>query len=295
MSGKESLHAHLATGLATVARCWAVKRRDGLVLGFTDHDRELAFEGITFRADTGMSARALQQATGLSVDNSEAMGALSDAAIHEEDIAAGRYDGAEVTSWLVNWADLEARKVVFHGHIGELRRGNGAFHAELRGLTDKLNQPLGRVYQKPSTVSHVGGGSGFDMMTPGYFFEGTLSAVEGTGRFIFDDLSAYQPDWFLHGRLDFLDGDAIGISGTIKRDLILPDGRRAIDLWEPVRARPVAGDQVRLLAGDDKSFETSRLKFNNAVNFQGFPDIPDEDWVMVNPGRSGTVDGGSRR
>nr|WP_317616364.1 DUF2163 domain-containing protein [Paracoccus mutanolyticus] len=27
----------------TIARAWAVTRRDGLVLGFTDHDRMLAF------------------------------------------------------------------------------------------------------------------------------------------------------------------------------------------------------------------------------------------------------------
>ena len=31
----------------TIARAWAVTRRDGLVLGFTDHDRMLAFGGIT--------------------------------------------------------------------------------------------------------------------------------------------------------------------------------------------------------------------------------------------------------
>lgn len=63
----------------TIARAWAVERRDGLVLGFTDHDRGLGFDGIAFRPDSGLSARALVQGLGLSVDNSEAVGALSDA------------------------------------------------------------------------------------------------------------------------------------------------------------------------------------------------------------------------
>merc|ERR1711965_692796 len=122
------LHAHLATGSTTVSRCWAVTRADGTRYGFTDHDVDLVFEGLRFRADTGLSALALQQATGLSVDNTEAMGALSDDALSEADIDAGRFDGAEVVSWMVNWQDVTQRKVLFRGSIGEIRRTGGAFH-----------------------------------------------------------------------------------------------------------------------------------------------------------------------
>jgi uncharacterized phage protein (TIGR02218 family) len=50
----------------TVARAWAVSRSDGLALGFTDHDRLLAFDGITFRPDSGLTARAVVQSSGLS-------------------------------------------------------------------------------------------------------------------------------------------------------------------------------------------------------------------------------------
>ena len=45
-----ALEAHLAEGLTTVCRCWAVTRRDGVTYGFTDHDMDLVFDGITFRA-----------------------------------------------------------------------------------------------------------------------------------------------------------------------------------------------------------------------------------------------------
>ena len=43
----------------TLARAWAVLRADGLRLGFTDHDTELRFEGMRFRPDSGLTARAL--------------------------------------------------------------------------------------------------------------------------------------------------------------------------------------------------------------------------------------------
>mgnify|MGYP001801115521 CR=1 FL=1 len=67
------LQAHLEGGLTTVAHAWAITRKDGVVLGFTDHDRELTFDGITFRADTGLSARAVSLCTVLSVDISDAL------------------------------------------------------------------------------------------------------------------------------------------------------------------------------------------------------------------------------
>ena len=81
MSYSAELKAHLASGSTTLARVFAVTRKDGLVMGFTDHDRDLVFEGVTFRAETGLTAKALQMGTGLAVDNSEAIGALRSDAI----------------------------------------------------------------------------------------------------------------------------------------------------------------------------------------------------------------------
>ncbi len=45
------LAAHLAGDVTTLCRCWRVLRRDGLALGFTDHDRDLAFD-VPVRFDT---------------------------------------------------------------------------------------------------------------------------------------------------------------------------------------------------------------------------------------------------
>ena len=41
-----SLQAALDTGATTLARCWRVARPDGVVLGFTDHDLPLDFDGV---------------------------------------------------------------------------------------------------------------------------------------------------------------------------------------------------------------------------------------------------------
>ncbi|MFW8634284.1 DUF2163 domain-containing protein [Cribrihabitans pelagius] len=295
MSGPSAeFRAHAGSGLTTLCRAWAVSRADGVVFGFTDHDCPLAFEGVTFEPGSGLTARALQQATGLSVDNSEALGVLSAAAVREEDIDAGRFDNADVRCWLVNWQDVSQRWLQFRGTIGEIRRAGGAFEAELRGLTEALNRPLGRIYQKPCTAVLGDAGCRFDLETPGYAVELAAEVAEGSERFQWDALAGFEPGWFAGGRLSVLSGAAEGLWSMVKTDRSDASGR-SLALWQPVRAPVAPGDLLRLDAGCDKRMETCRLKFNNLLNFQGFPDIPGEDWVMAVPHQSGRNSGGSRR
>lgn len=290
----QELKAHLETGVTTTCNCWALTRRDGHVLGFTDHDGPLVFDGITFKADAGLSALALQQSTGLSVDNTEALGALSSTAIREEDIEAGRYDGAEIRAWLVNWADVSQRELQFRGTIGELRRRDGAFEAELRGLTEALNTPVGKVYQKPCAAVLGDAGCAFDLETPGYFELRVVETVEHRQIFRFSTLSDVPEHWFRHGRMAMLDGAARGLIGLIKRD-VFDGGERVIELWQPLRAEVIPGNQLRLEAGCDKRMATCKAKFNNLLNFQGFPDIPGDDWSIATPRQNGNLSGKSRR
>lgn len=292
MTLSEDMLAHLSSGVTTLCRAWALTRRDGTVLGFTDHDGDLAFDGIAFRAETGLTAMALQQGTGLSVDNTEAMGALSDAAISEADIEAGRYDGAQVRCWLVNWADVAQRALQFRGTIGELRRAGGAFEAELLGLTDQLNRALGRVYQKPCTAVLGDGSCGKDLSQPGYRAQAPVVSVDGT-VLRFDSVPGFDDGWFQRGVLEVLSGAATGLRGMIKQDVQGAQGRE-ITLWSRLGGALAAGDQVRLTAGCDKRMETCRFKFDNLVNFRGFPDLPGNDWTMAIPA-SATATGGSRR
>lgn len=292
--GAAELHDHLAGGLTTVARCWALTRADGTRYGFTDHDRDLSFDGLVFRAGSGLSALALQQGTGLSVDNSEAMGALSDAALSEAEIDAGRFDGADLVAWLVNWSDVAQRRVTFRGTLGEIRRGDGAFHAELRGLTEALNVPLGRVYQAPCSAVLGDAACRFDLARPGFVFEGPVLAAFDGRRVQLGPLAEFAPGWFARGRLEMLDGAGKGLGAAVKRDRV-DGGQRVIELWEPLRAALAPGDLCRVTAGCDKRMESCRLKFGNLLNFQGFPDIPEDDWMLVHASRAAGADGGSRR
>lgn len=287
-----TLADHLAAGTTTTCRAWAVTRRDGVVLGFTDHDRDLMFEDVIFRAATGMTARALQMSTGLSVDNSEAVGALSDAGITEADIMAGCFDGADVRCWLVNWADVSQRRLEFRGAIGDITRAAGAFTAELRGLADLLNQPQGRVFQRGCQAVLGDAACGFNLSAPGYSAEVAVEEVEDRRIFTFTTLGAHDDRWFERGRLQVLTGAGTGVIGVVKNDRLTAEGR-VVELWQAVGPEVAPGDRIRLEAGCDRRAETCRLKFANLVNFQGFPHVPGEDWLASYPGAGTVMDGGS--
>ncbi|MDF0600935.1 DUF2163 domain-containing protein [Psychromarinibacter sp. C21-152] len=289
----EDLQAHLARGATTVCRCWSVARADGAVFGFTDHDAGLAFGGLSFAPDSGLSAAAIQAGTGLSVDNSEAVGVLSAEAVTEADIVAGRFDGAVVTAWLVNWRDVAQRVVLFRGTLGEVTRGGGAFRAELRSLAEGLNQPLGRVYQSPCSAVLGDAACGVDLDQPGYAAEVAAEQVQDRKVFRFAALDGFDDRWFEKGALRVLSGAAAGLVAVVKNDRLTGDGRE-IETWAALEAPVAPGDMLRIEAGCDKRAETCRLKFGNFLNFRGFPHVPGEDWLMSYPVSGASNSGGSR-
>lgn len=273
----------LASGASTIARAWIVERADGLRLGFTDHDRDLTVDGTLCRAATGVGAGAIATSSGLSVDNTEVVGALSDDALTEEDIRAGRWDAAEVVAYLVDWNDPACFDILFRGTLGEISEGAGQFTAELRGLAEALNKVRGRVYHSRCDAVLGDARCGIDLTLAGRSEAVQISEVSEEGRVLtVVGAGAYEAHYFARGRILFDDGDATGLSGIIKTDTPVTGGR-ALELFLPPGALPTSGQDARLVLGCDKLMRTCREKFDNALNFRGFPHIPGDDWLLVSP------------
>ena len=273
-----TLQPHLETGCTTIARAWRLVRADGVVLGFTDHDRDLTFAGVTCRAGAGLTGRALEQVTGLAPDNTEAVGALSDAGLTEGDILAGRYDRAQVTVWEVNWTSPAQRRVVFRGSLGEISRDGTAFRAELRGLSDDLTHPGGRVYSALCSADLGDAGCKVNLNLSSFRADLAVLAVQGAVLRL--DGSPHAGQWFRHGRVQVMTGAAAGLGAMIRDDRRGVNARR-VTLWQELRAPLAPGDVIRLQAGCDKAATTCRAKFDNFLNFRGFPHLPGEDWVTA--------------
>lgn len=288
MSVSADLQAHLDSGATYLCRCWRLTRSDGLVLGFTDHDRDLVFEGTTFAASTGMTAHALELSGGLAADNSEALGALSADVLSEADVRAGLWDGARVDIWLVNWKLPDQRVQRFGGHLGRITREDGAFRVELLGLSALLDAPSGRVFQKICPARLGDSACGFDVTQAGYQLDVASWSVSENRLLRFADPGGFADGWFAGGTISGLQAAPV----TIKDDRS-DAGDRVLELWQELRAAPVSGAVLTLTAGCDKRFATCGAKFSNSANYQGFPHLPGDDWLATTPSSAGVMDGGS--
>ena len=81
----------------------------------------------------------------------------------------------------------------------------------------------------------------------------------------------------------------------VKNDRVTSASQRTIELWQAIGISPEPGDLVRIEAGCGRREDTCQLKFGNFINFQGFPHIPGEDWLMAYPLSADIKDGGSLR
>lgn len=292
MTGAEKLRARLTDGAPRLARCWEITRKDGVRLGFTDHDCPLSFDGLVFEANAGLDAGALERSTGLSVDNAQAVGALRSDRVSEADILAGRFDGAEVRQWLVDWSEPEARIEQFRGSLGEIRTGAGQFEAELRGLGEALNQPVGRSYLKTCDRDLGDAKCGVDLSDLRFRASGVVAEVDGRLAITFHPGGAFEAGWFNGGALTWTSGANAGLRGLVRADQPA-DGLRKLTLWAEARMEVRPGDGFTVVAGCDKHIGTCRKKFGNVLNFRGFPYMPGDDWVTAYP-RDGANGAGSR-
>jgi uncharacterized phage protein (TIGR02218 family) len=273
-----ALQAKLDSGVTTLCRCWRIARHDGVVQGFTDHDEDVALGALVCRAGTGLTGAEVTSKLGLAIDGSEVSGALASDTLSEADLAAGRYDAAQIETYLVDWSEPALNVLLAKGVLGEVRREGNAFAAEVRGLADRLNQESGRRYTAACSADLGDARCTVDLSNPAFRGEGTIATLAGTSTFSAVGLGAFADGWFSAGRLAWSSGANAGLAVEVKRHRVDGDDV-VIDLWQAMPEPLAIGDAFAVTAGCDKRFETCRDRFSNALNFRGFPHIPGNDFV----------------
>lgn len=287
-----ALAAHIADEATTLCRCWSLTRRDGLVLGFTDHDRDLAFDGIRFLARAGLEAAEATAELGFATGGGEVLGALSASGLGEQDLSRGLYDDARVALWLVNWADAGQRVLLETGFVGEVRRSDSHFSAELRGLGKAFDEERGKLYTASCSADLGDARCGASVGVAA----GAVASTDGRLVLTAPALAAYADGYFTGGRLTFTSGGNTGFVTEVKGHRAA-DGAITLQLWQATPNPIAVGDGFTAAPGCDKSFKTCRGKFGNGTNFRGFPHMPGNDFIIGgagpgNPG-AGPFDGGS--
>ncbi|OLP46862.1 DUF2163 domain-containing protein [Rhizobium oryziradicis] len=274
----DALAAHLAGDATTLCTCWRVIRTDQMVLGFTDHDRDLTLLGTQCHAASGFSASDAEAETGLAAPSSEVAGAFSSEVITEVDLMAGRYDGARIEVYRVNWQDPSQYLLLKVQEMGEVKRQTGQFTAELRSFTAKLNQEQGRTFGRRCDASLGDARCGVNMSVAGRRVSATVVTMESGDRITVSGIEGYSDDHFRYGGLTVTSGAETGVVADIETSRTSA-GTTILSLWLPLDVALAAGDRLTLSIGCDKSFATCRDTFTNAANFRGFPHMPGSDFA----------------
>jgi len=286
-----NLKAHLCGEVTTICRCWILETIEGEQLGFTDHDRDILLQGIICEKDAGVEAGGIEDRLGLNVNSNEVSGAIQSGFVMAEDIDAGKYDNARVSTYFVNWNDPSQFILDRISVVGEIVRQDGFYQMELRGLTSQLDQTRGNHFVAGCQAGLGDNRCQVNLDTSDFSGVGQIVEIKSPLVLIVSGLSAYDSGWFRNGHLTWLSGENFERKIEVIEHNLL-DGIVFLHLWKAMPFDIGVGDQFSIRAGCDKSFSTCKSKFSNQQNFRGFPHIPGNDESLGYAPNSNVFDGG---
>lgn len=271
----QELAARLQADVTRLALCWRVERMDGVALGFTTHDEAFTLDGLLYRPSPSFEPTQVDSKHGFAVDTMEVAGVLSGSAISSQDLGVGRFDDAQIDVFILDWSAPEVGQIPLRsGRLGDVRRIDQSFTAELRGRKQDLQRVIGGVFS-PECRADLGDRK-CRVTLRDFYRRGAVVSVTHNGLFRTDIVEA--DDYFHYGRLRFLSGGNAGIYREVKSD-----ENRNITVVDPFPFPVEVGALLEVHAGCDKRFVTCRTKFSNTENFRGEPHLPGVDAVLDYP------------
>ena len=274
------LAAHLAQDVTSLAILWRIARRDGVIFGFTSHDRDIAADGVTYRAVPSFLPSAFVSTAAFEAGDIELSGMLTSSAVTEADLAAGRFDFARLTVSVMNWGQPgDGTAPLATGTLGAVRWEDGAFRAELHTDSARFDQAVTESYSPECRADFGDRRCRADLAK--HRLTGKVASVVGRSEFSGVGVTgglAGTPNWYAYGRLRWLTGANAGAGAEV-----FSSSGASVVLKEPMRAAIAPGDMFTLTAGCDRRFSTCTGKFGNGVNFRGEPHVPGLDAMLSYP------------
>lgn len=269
-----NLKAHLQGETLTICTLCKITRTDSQVFGFTDNTRDVVYGGVTYYSSTGYSASNIKSTATLGVDNLDISALFTDTTITEADVLARVWDFAQVEILLINYLSLgDGDMILRKGWLGDVRIGKGTFVAEFRGMTQPLQQTIGRIYT-PGCDAKLGDAR-CGVTLASYTVTGSVTAA--TSAQIFTDTTRLEADGYFDGGLITWTS---GNNNTYRMEIKTSTSAGVITLQEAMPFATVIGNTYSMSSGCNKLLSTCKTKFNNVVNFRGFPHIPGMDRMV---------------
>jgi uncharacterized phage protein (TIGR02218 family) len=205
-----ALATHYAGGTTTLADLLKITRKDGAVYAFTSASEDVTIGAQLYTSAQGLDISSIEVSAGLAVDNLE-LTTLDDGTLFTKlEVLSGKWRNAAFEISRYNWANpaggIEVRMV---GTIGEVQLKRGSIVAELRGLQQALQQPIGSVSSK-TCRARLGDAKCTKSLTA-FTFAGAVTSAANQQVFTASAM-AQATDYFAEGLLTWTSGPSNGLT-----------------------------------------------------------------------------------
>jgi uncharacterized phage protein (TIGR02218 family) len=283
-SATNAMKTHLAEDGTKLAMCWKIKRRDGEIRSYTNHDQDINFDlsdgdgSALYAASTGFARSAISTNSNFEADSLEVNSFLDASSITDEDIRAGKYDNAIVTIFLVTWDDTTRGKILLKkGWIGSISQQGNMFVAELLGLLKALDRQIQNVFDPLCNADFGDARCGF---TPTVIGPHSIATIVD-GRTFTTVLDLGTPANFIGGLIKWTSGPYDGENHEIKSYV---QGTKTVTLFLPFSDQnsPNPGETFLVQYGCKKTLAAC-IAYGNVARYRGFPHIPTTDRMFDLP------------
>lgn len=267
-----ALQSAISTGSTTLCRIFTITSQSGEVRRFTDLDIDLTYDGNTYQASKSFKVTNITMAanSGVSTTNVEIM--LGADSITELEMLQGFWDsGTFKVSW-IDWSYPDNGEIVLLvGDISTSQLSNkymGAF--EVRGILNRADQRIGQYYQAECSAD-LGDArctKPLDTFTVAGIITGVTSRTRLSANF--SSISGF----YSFGVLTWTSGANTGLSIEVLSQVATGGLGQSLITALEMPADPEIGDEFNIVAGCDKRSVTCKDKFDNILNFRGYPFVP---------------------
>lgn len=257
----------------TSALCLRIVCGNGTAIRVTRYPKDLTMSnGQVYLTGSGFDFTGYESTASLSPSAIDLEGILGFAGVTREAVASGVFDGARAYLFACDYLNpIEDHEPIVASFLGKATLTDSGYTFEEMALIDALNQSVGKTYmaQCPKTF----GGqeyAGCKIALGPLTVSGTLTAVTSGTQFA-DNTRPEAADYFSLGTVQFTSGANAGLKPLEIKSFSAGGG---IVTFEPFYYPPAIGDAYMMTPGCRKRLEDCRDKWNNVVNFGGFPNMP---------------------
>lgn len=285
-SASAGLISRLAETVQSLCYLCTVTRKDGTVIRLNDSVEDVVVSGNTFLGSPGFSITSVTTASfGQPASADIDIPVSASGPVTASALEAGYFDDASVLIEMVDYLSLaDGTLNVFRGKISQIENTDQArATVRLQGFSADLLELIVENYGPDCRAPYLGHSRcGFNVAS--LTRTATVATVIDARNFTITVTEPLAADgWFANGAVQFTSGANDGLAFDIRA---WTGATKLVSLWFAPFGEVQVGDTMQIAPGCDFSASMCNSKFNNILNFQGFPFLPTKSQLLCGGTRS---------